>query len=348
MSNLFIVKRNYFYSIIIIIFLSILVGNRGATNDTQGYYDLFKSISEYDLFDYTNFYILTGMEPGIGFLFKLIDIFFQSPIFVFSIISFLLFTFYFLIIKKLELNPLILIFLYVFSSFFVFQQFMQIRQGLSTFIFLYAALSLFDKRFVIAILGFFTAILLHQSAILPVCFSFAVYIFLKIYDLNKIKFLVISLLSLLLSFLTAKYFLMDYLILSSSRIESYVGSIYGGQVSLLGFNNVRVILCYLFILFLFLRRFLYLDEKWVFLFLVLTVGIGMKFGMMDVDILSGRLTAPFVFVELFLMVKLIQLNFAIKTSLILLFFYSLSLFVPAYFMQIDFFEFLDLYFTPLS
>ena len=101
-------------------------------------------------------------------------------------------------------------------------------------------------------------------------------------------------------------------------------------------------------MFLILRKFSYLSDKGKFLFLALTVGIGMKFGMMNVDILSGRLTAPFIFAELLLMVYVIQLNFSRKTSLLLLFFYSLSLFVPAYFIQIDFFEFLDLYFTPLS
>ena len=88
MNELFIVKRKYFYSIIFILLLSIIVGNRGATNDTQGYYDLFKSINDYYLLDYANFYILTGMEPGIGFIFKFINFFSQSPLVVFSIISF--------------------------------------------------------------------------------------------------------------------------------------------------------------------------------------------------------------------------------------------------------------------
>lgn len=348
MNDLFVVKRKYFYSIIVILLLSIIVGNRGATNDTQGYYDLFKSINDYDLLDYTKFYILTGMEPGIGFVFKFIDFFSQSSIVVFSIISFLIFIFYILIAKKMELNPLILLFLYVFSNFFIFQQFMQVRQGLSTFIFIYAALLLFDKRFFWAVLGFFIAITLHQSAILPVCFAVSVYLFTRFYTINKMRFLIVSFLSLISSFFVSKYFLLDYLIISSSRVESYIGSIYGGQVSFLGFNNIRTILCYYFILFLILRKFSYLSDKGKFLFLALTVGIGMKFGMMNVDILSGRLTAPFIFAELLLMVYVIQLNFSRKTSLLLLFFYSLSLFVPAYFIQIDFFEFLDLYFTPLS
>lgn len=348
MNNLFVVKRKYFYTIIVILLLSIIVGNRGATNDTQAYYDLFKSINYYNLLDYTNFYILTGMEPGIGFVFKIVNFFSQSSVVVFSIISFFIFLFYFLIAKKMELNPLLMLFLYIFSNFFIFQQFMQIRQGLSTFIFIYAALLLFDKKFFIAILGFFIAIAIHQSAILPVCFSIFIYIFSQFYNISKLRFLVISFLSLISSFFVAKYFLIDYLVLSSSRVESYIGSIYGEQVPLLGFNNIRTILCYYFILFLSLRRFSYLSDKWKFLFLALTVGIGMKFGMIEVDILSGRLTAPFMFAELLLMVYLISLNFSRKTSLVLLFFYSLSLFIPAYFIQIDFFEFLQLYFTPLS
>ncbi|MDY6487080.1 EpsG family protein [Acinetobacter faecalis] len=348
MNELFIVKRKYFYSIIFILLLSIIVGNRGATNDTQGYYDLFKSINDYDLLDYANFYTLTGMEPGIGFIFKFINFFSQSPLVVFSIISFLIFIFYIFIAKNMELNPFVLLFLYIFSSYFIFQQFMQIRQGLSTFIFIYAALLLFDKRFFSAALGFFFAITFHQSAILPVCFSVSVYLFTRFYNINKLRFLTLSFLSLVSSFFVSKYFLLDYLILSSARVESYIDSIYGGQVSLLGFNNIRTAICYYFILFLFLRKFSYLSDKLKFLFLALTVGIGMKFGMMDVDILSGRLTAPFMFVELLLMPYLIQLNFSRGASLLLLFFYSLSLFVPAYFMQIEFLEFLDLYFSPLG
>ena len=110
-----------------------------------------------------------------------------------------LFIFYILIAKKMELNPLILLFLYVFSNFFIFQQFMQVRQGLSTFIFIYAALLLFDKRFFWAVLGFFIAITLHQSAILPVCFAVSVYLFTRFYTINKMRFLIVSFLSLISS-----------------------------------------------------------------------------------------------------------------------------------------------------
>lgn len=346
-NNIFLVKKNTLYSIIVVIFFSLVVGNRGRTNDTQVYYDLFRDINFYNLFDPVSFYNDTGMEPGIGFVFNLISFFSQSSFIVFSIISFLIFIFYFLISQNLKLNPLLLLVIYICSGFFIFQQFMQIRQGLSTFIFIYASLCLFDRKYFLAILGFFLAIFIHQSAILPVCFSIAAYVFLWFFNINKFKFLVINFFAVIISFLIAKNFLINYLILSSERIEGYVGSSYGGEVSFLGFNNIRLIICYLFIFILFLKKFEYNDKKMQYLFMALSVGIGMKFGMLDIDILSGRLTAPFIFAEIFLMVKLVQLNFTKRASYIFLMLYTIGLFIPAYFIQIDLNEFLNLYFTPL-
>lgn len=346
-NNMLVVKRNTLYSMIVVIFFSLIVGNRGRTNDTQAYYDLFRDVNYYNIYDPVSFYKDTGMEPGIGFLFNLIGFFSQSSLFVFSVISFLIFILYFLISRNLKLNPLLLLMIYICSGFFIFQQFMQIRQGLSTFVFLYASLCLFDKKYLLAILGFFAAMFIHQSAILPVCFAIAVYAFLVTFNIGRLKFFIINFFAVIISFFIAKYFLINYLILSSDRIEGYVGSIYGGELSFIGFNNIRLIVCYLFLFFLFLKKFEYNDKKIQYLFIALSVGIGMKFGMLDIDILSGRLTAPFIFAEVLLMVKLVQLNFSKIVSFIILVLYTIGLFIPAYFIQIDFNEFLNLYFTPL-
>lgn len=348
MKSIFIASKKNIYTWLLVFFLVLIIGDRGQTNDTQVYYNVFKLIPYYDFFDATSFYEDTRMEIGFGYLLKIIHFFSSSSFFLFSIISFIIFLLYIQISKNLKLNPLLLMLIYVLSGFFVFQQFMQIRQALSTFLYLYAVLIFFDKRFFVSICLFTLSISIHQTAVLPVVFFLLVLICFKIFlNLNKVGFFIISLLGLIIAFFFSKYFLINFLISSSEAVEGYLNSDFGNQVSIFGFNNIRMMVCYIFIFYLFFRNFNSVNVKYKFLFLSLTAGIGMKFGMLEIDILSGRLTTPFTIAELFLIVFLIYKNFSKSFANILILLYMLGLFIPAYFFQIDFENFVELYLTPL-
>lgn len=348
MKNIFIARKENVYTWILVFFLVLIIGGRGQTNDTQVYYNVFKLIPYYDFFDAASFYEDTRMEIGFGYFLKIIHFFSSSSFFLFSIVSFIIFFLYIKISINLKLNSLLLVLIYILSGFFIFQQFMQIRQALSTFLYLYAALIFFDKKFFISIFLFALSMSIHQTAFLPVAFFLLVLICFKIFvNLNKVGFFIISLLGLIVAFFLSKYFLINFLIASSEAVEGYLNSDFGNQVSIFGFNNIRMIVCYIFIFYLFFKNFNGVNIKYKFLFLSLTAGIGMKFGMLEIDILSGRLTTPFTIAELFLIVYLVFKSFSKSFSNILILLYILGLFIPAYFFQIDFQDFVKLYLTPL-
>ncbi len=201
------------------------------------------------------------MEPGIGIIFSIVYFFSQSSFVIFFTISLLIFLFYYLIVKNLNLNPVTLLLIYICSGYFVFQQFMQIRQGLAAFLVLYASLCLFDRKYFLALSVFLFAIYTHQSSILPILSSIFIYILFIFCNFSKNKFIVINLIILLFVYFFSKLYLINYLIVSSERVESYTNiSQYSGQVSFFGFNNIRILLLYLFIFFFFINLLLMIEK----------------------------------------------------------------------------------------
>jgi len=67
---------------------------RGNTNDTYTYYFIFKNVDSYDLMNYSDFYSRTGVEVGWGLYSKIISLFSNSEVVLFTIFSLL--TFYFI------------------------------------------------------------------------------------------------------------------------------------------------------------------------------------------------------------------------------------------------------------
>lgn len=70
------------------------MGNRGDTNDTFTYYSIFKNINYYNLTNFSDFYLETGVELGWGLYSKIISLFSNSEVVLFTIFSLL--TFYFI------------------------------------------------------------------------------------------------------------------------------------------------------------------------------------------------------------------------------------------------------------
>ncbi|WP_296283152.1 EpsG family protein, partial [uncultured Acinetobacter sp.] len=138
--------------------LILLVGFRGWTPDTQTYFNIFKQIDSYDLFSYSGFYADSQVELGWGLYSKVISYFTQSSIVLFSIFSFFTFWLIYRLDNILNISFIHTLAFYVPSTFFLMQQFMQIRQGLAIPAVMLASFLFIDNKKKEAIIFFIIAI----------------------------------------------------------------------------------------------------------------------------------------------------------------------------------------------
>ncbi|WP_354005919.1 EpsG family protein, partial [Aeromonas caviae] len=162
--------------------LSVLVGGRGGTSDTQVYYDVFANIGDYDLTNPFLFYKESGMEIGFGWYSFIIGHFTSSPFVLFFIFSFLNFIFIFKTAQLLGVNFFYVFLVYVSSSYFFLQQFMQMRQGLAISIAFYCFVYMLRCKvnflvLLLLVMSFF----LHQSTLFITSF-YLFYVFLRRID----------------------------------------------------------------------------------------------------------------------------------------------------------------------
>ena len=125
-------KINKTILLIITILIAGIVGYRGATPDTQAYWDVYKNIHNFNLYNPIAFYKQTGMEIGYGWYSFVLSIFSANSFILFFIYSLLIFICIYKSSKTINIPAWLVLLFYISSSFFIIQQFMQIRQGLAT------------------------------------------------------------------------------------------------------------------------------------------------------------------------------------------------------------------------
>ncbi|MBR7714724.1 EpsG family protein [Acinetobacter nosocomialis] len=317
------VKKNFLWFLLLSVPLALIVGNRGDTNDTFTYYSIFKNINYYNLTNFSDFYLETGVELGWGLYSKFISFFSNSAVVLFSVFSLLTFYFIYKTCDIIKLKFIYVMCFYLPTSFFLMQQFMQIRQGFAVPVAVYASFLYLNNRKFISILFFILAFLFHQTIIVYILFFLAfLFVYEKIFKQVKILNFKIYMLSvLLLGIIFARIIVMPLALSFFDRLQAYSSTGYSESVSLVGLANIKFYLEFIFILFFMHKKDLN-DKFLILMIFVFTIGLAIRIAFFDFAILSGRLSNVFLFIEIFLMPYFIYKRFSkivLLTTLVLYF-----------------------------
>lgn len=331
-----IVKKNILYYFPIIILLSLIVGFRGSTRDTEIYYTIFKNIEYFNLLNPKEFYMQSGVEIGFGWYSYIIGLFSDSSIVLFSIYSFLTFYFIYKICQLLEISLGWILLFYLSSAYFVIQQFMQIRQGLATPIALYALVVLFkENKFSLKfwLLSLF-AVSMHQISSVPIVVGVIIYFFINIIQkISLVRFKVITFLVFVLITVATKFVIVDWLLQFSSRIMSYSEiDEHNESLGLFRLPNIKAFMTFLILLFLMNKRF-YQDKIFVLFYLLFTLSLAFRIGFIDFAILSGRFSTAFAYSEIFIL-PLVLFRFKSPMGGIFLFIFIVAQAIATYGFQV--------------
>ena len=339
------IKKDTMVFLFISLLVALIVGDRGDTRDTIIYYYVFRYIDILDLLNPAKFYIFTVMEIGFGWYCYLISFITNSHIILFTVFSFITFYIVYLVSRKIEINPIFVLLLYLSSGYFLLQQFMQIRQGFATPLALYALTVFIDKgdkfhlKFLLLTLLAFS---FHQVALPIVCVGVLFSYFFKI-KMSLKKFKWASVVLLIMFIFIAKFVLVDFLIGISGRVEVYSNSAeYSEDLGVFRLPNIKAFLTFLFILF-FMNRKMYENKLFTIFFLLFIIGLAFRIGFSDFAILSGRFATAFSFSEIFILSFIFNRFKYLNIVLLLLFVVSQA--VATYMYQAPF-VFED-YFKPL-
>ena len=340
------VKKTTIWFFLITLSIAFIVGNRGDTRDTIVYYWVFKYINILDLLNPAKFYIFTGMEIGFGWYCYLISFITNSHIILFTVFSFITFYIVYLVSRKIEINPIFVLLLYLSSGYFLIQQFIQIRQGFATPLALYA-LTIFmgkeDKFYIRFLLITLLAFSFHQVSLPIVCIGILLSLLLRI-RMSLIKFKWLSIVILIVFIIIAKFLLVDILISISSKVEEYSSSTeYAEDLGIFRLPNIKAFFTFLFILF-FMNGKMYENNLFKVFFLLFVIGVAFRIGFSDFAILSGRFATAFSFSEIFIL-PFVFYRFKYFSTILLMLFVILQA-IATYIFQAPYV--MDDYFKPLA
>ncbi|MCO8061898.1 EpsG family protein [Acinetobacter lwoffii] len=343
----FLIKKDFLMFLIISIVVSLIVGMRGATNDTYTYYSIFKNIDNYDLKSFSGFYSETGVELGWGIYSKIISIFTQSPFILFTIYSFFIFFIIYKISEAIKIKFIYIMAFYLPTGFFLMQQFMQIRQALAVPLVIYGAILFMDNSKKKGIIFFILAIMFHQISISFIFFFFIYFLMNKRFKFNysRNRFLFLNILTLFIGFFVARVVLFPVANNFFDRLVAYSDTEYAESVGFFSLANIKFYMEFLLILFLTTPKAL-ANKYYVFFVLCFTVGLTLRLAFFDFAILSGRLSNAFLFVEIFLIPMLLLFRFKIFYFYIYTLLYFILLLYITWFYQASIYL-KDAYFIPL-
>ena len=343
-----IVKKNFLWFLLLSIPLALIVGNRGGTNDTFTYYSIFKNINYYDLSNFVDFYVETGVELGWGLYSKIISFFSNSSVVLFFIFSFLTFYFIYKTCDVIKLRFVYAMCFYLPTGFFLMQQFMQIRQGFAVPVVIYASFLYLENKKKSSIIFFVLAFLFHQTIIAYILiFIIFLFFYKRVFEQGKISSFKIYMISVfLVGILLARAVFMPLALSFFDRLQAYSSSTgYSESVSLLGLANIKFYLEFVFIL-LFMHKKDLNDKFLIFMIFIFTIGLAIRVAFFNFAILSGRLSNVFLFIEIFLMPYFIYKRFSKLVLFITLALYFLVIGYISWNFQVA--EYLaDSYFSPL-
>lgn len=342
----FIVRKETLLFLFISTIAALIVGNRGDTNDTQIYYDVFRYIDQLPLLNPVSFYAQTGMEVGFGWYSWLINLFTSSNIVLFTIFSFLNFVFIYKTCREIGIKYIYTFLIYISSSYFFMQQFMQMRQGLAICIVIYATICILKRGVSLApVLLLLLSISLHQSSLLLIAFCAMFYFFRKTFLFSYQYFIRLNWVMFFSFVVVFKFLLLRILIGASSRLQQYSDSgSYNEEISLFSLPNIRTFLILMVLTYFSSERLRQNELYRLFLFLIFTA-LAIRIGFSEFAIMSGRLSTAFSYVEIFALSMFFINRFApITRGALLLIYCALQLFIVLYFQAPYLW---NLYFMPL-
>lgn len=328
-----------------IIPISVIVALRGGTKDTINYLYAFTQTNSFP-WNPMEYYSSFSMEWSFGLISWLLNLFSLPPAVLFFIFSFA--TFYFLsrTSNQVGLN-LFQILPYYLGTFFLSQQFLQMRQGLAM-AFVFSLVSIINrnrKNIKIILLCLAAAASIHVVSALTV-FCIWLLSLVNLQSISKIKFATWCTLSIVITFIFCRLIMSFDVISNFSRLAEYASDEqYSGESALLSLANLRAI-CFSILIICGASKTL-LDSK---LFRILSgmyiIHLGIRLGFYDFLILSGRLSTALSFSEIFIIPMLVNEHvrskwFKFLIALIYLLFHSYATY------QIQVPTLINDYFTPL-
>jgi hypothetical protein len=282
-----------------------LVALRGDTRDTSNYLEVYRGLTSFPWSpaEFQNEYF---MEWGFGILASLTKQLGIPPEGLFFIVSALTFLAISRASKTFGLDPWSALPFYL-STFFLTQQFMQIRQGLAVAIAFWAISIIIQrpqswlKSAVLTIVG----VLFHVVSIIPILFAIIITRLTPAHRSYKNW----SWASTILGTIIVACWLVSSagLFELTTRISNYIGDQeFGVARSITDTANLRAVT--LTLLFIILRPSA--DRPWFKAYMVLLsmyiANLGIRIGFIDIAILSGRIGSAFGFSEIFLLPLLIK------------------------------------------
>lgn len=341
-----IIKKSLVVSMLITLPMILLVGMRGGTPDTQIYYRLFLDIYNYPLLSPTEFYKESGVEIGFGWYAYLLSFLSHSSFVLFSIFSLFNFIFIYKTARVTGIKYHLVFLIYISSSYFFMQQFMQMRQGLAISIAFFAIANfLYLKRMCHFLILILCASLFHQSAFILFLFSVVFFLFNSSSLFKERRFAFLCVLMIVFLIFIFKFVLLELLISMSSRLQSYSASEkFSDPVGILTLPVIRTVAIFTFVLLVSPIKY-WNDGFFRFMFFIQSIAISTRIGFSDFGILSGRLSTAFSYVEIFMLPMVIASCFSSRVATficVIIFFIQLVIsigFQSPYLV--------DMYFTPL-
>ncbi|WP_439256813.1 EpsG family protein [Lonepinella sp. BR2271] len=342
------IKLNHLILYFLLLLLIIVVGARGATRDTEIYYNIYRNINSYDLCSFSNFYHTAQVEIGYGWYSYLISLISQNSSFLlFFPLSLITFVAVLSISRKLQAQEFLVLLLYVSSAYFLILQFMQMRQGLAVPLALLSITMLFSKKYnyvkflVFAVLAFS----FHQVSFVValsglLCFFLVSFLLNKNISLNNFR--AWSIFIFLISVVISKYVLLDIMINFSERLSAYANNSYGEEIGFFRLPNIKAFLVFIFIL-IFMNKKIYENRLFLVFFIMYIIGVSMRFGFSEFAILGGRFASALTFTEIFIL-PFIFSRF-VNGGLIIFLIYVAIQFFLTYFIQAPYV--IEDYFKPI-
>ncbi|WP_162183340.1 EpsG family protein [Pectobacterium fontis] len=337
-------KSNLFEHTIFIMLtfmLAFIVSMRGDTPDTFVYANFFENYSYYS-YNPFKFYKETQADSIIQYFSFLIHLFSDNYRLLFFLFSVLTFIFIKRICDILKISFLQCILIYI-GTYFLSQQFMQIRQGLATPIVIYCLLST-QARNKVTLLNFFFIILSVLTHIASVVVNiFNVKIIRSFLYTNKINDYFKLIFIFIIVFLSCRVVMMLGIGNFGDKMLSYKDSQFNYSRDF--WDPVTIKTFIILAITFFHRRFFKDNSSFYLLMWMYLIGFSLRLGFYDFALLSGRLATYFTFTEIFL-IPLIFNIYKTPYRIVFYVFYSALILYINLFYNLNFL--VEDYFTPLT
>lgn len=296
-------RARHWLTLLMLLPLSLLVALRGDTGDTANYLSAFKATQDFP-WEPLDYYASFSMEWSFGLLSWLINaLSLPSPV-LFFVFSFATFYFLSLAAERMSMS-LLTIAPYYLGTFFLAQQFLQIRQGLAMGLaFSMLPVVVTRRMSVVPGLSLMATMLVHVVSCLTVLAAWLLAFNRPNPTRRALALWCLALIAL--TFLGARAIMTLDVISVAGRLADYAADgQYNQELHFLAPPNIRAAML-LALMVITTTPLLLRSPVFVVLIGMYAVHVGMRFGFYDFIILSGRLSTALSFAEVFILPLLVR------------------------------------------